>query len=212
MEGPGMQQWNEGPRHKMAVTSKEGHDMRHDLQKDLKAWDQKSNSRVFDWAMRSEWVAVVDGSAPSKTKEEKSKAQSSEKNKDNGGSPGLYHTLSGNHSGWAALREEQQEQLESHHCDNRATGKEQPVNRNLGTVFSVRSVLRCYKQDKLGVSQLVGEFARRLLLFSQCELLLWEDGRWAQEVWEPRGMGMSVTDTATKQWQWDVTVDTTVCV
>jgi hypothetical protein len=44
-----------------------------------------------------------------------------EKNKDDGGTPVLAHTLSGNHSGQEALR---WEQLESNHRENRATGKE----------------------------------------------------------------------------------------
>jgi hypothetical protein len=57
-------------------------------------------------------------------KEETPKAQHSEKNKDDGGTPGLACTLSGNRSGRAALRGEQQEQLESNHRKNQATVKE----------------------------------------------------------------------------------------
>jgi hypothetical protein len=38
--------------------------------------------------------------------------------------PGPAHTLSGNHSGQAALRREQREQLESNLRENRAMGKE----------------------------------------------------------------------------------------
>jgi hypothetical protein len=30
--------------------------------------------------------------------------------------------------------------------------RQQPINSNRETVFSVRSMLRCYKQDKLGVA------------------------------------------------------------
>jgi hypothetical protein len=66
----------------------------------------------------------VEGSAPFETKEEMSKAQYSEK-EDGGGAPGLACTLSENCSGWAALR---REQLESNHCDSRATGKEGKAN------------------------------------------------------------------------------------
>jgi hypothetical protein len=53
-----------------------------------------------------------------------------------------------------------------------AVTRERPVNSNRGTVSSVLSVLKCYKQDKLGVSDLV----RGLLQFSRCELLLLEAG------------------------------------
>jgi hypothetical protein len=44
---------------------------------------------------------------PSETKEEKSQEQPSEKNKDEGGTPGPAHSFSGNRSGRAALRREQ---------------------------------------------------------------------------------------------------------
>jgi hypothetical protein len=40
------------------------------------------------------------------------------------------------------------------------------------TMFSVRSVPRCYKQNKLGVRELLG--------FSRCELLLLEAGSCGQ--------------------------------
>jgi hypothetical protein len=53
-----------------------------------------------------------------------SKAQPSEKNKDDGDIPGPACALSGNCSGRAALRREQREQLESNHCKKQATGKE----------------------------------------------------------------------------------------
>jgi hypothetical protein len=67
---------------------------------------------------------IVEGSVPSETKEEASKAQHSEKNKGDGGTPGPARPLSGNSLGLAALRKEQREQLESNHRENRATGKE----------------------------------------------------------------------------------------
>jgi hypothetical protein len=65
----------------------------------------------------------VEGSAPSETKVETSKAQPSQK-KDDGGTPGPTGTLSRNRSGLAALRREQREQLESNQHEKRATGKE----------------------------------------------------------------------------------------
>jgi hypothetical protein len=59
-------------------------------------------------------------SARSETIEETSEAQPSEKNRDDGGTPGPARTLSGNRSGGR----EQREKLESNHRENRATGKE----------------------------------------------------------------------------------------
>jgi hypothetical protein len=39
-----------------------------------------------------------------------------------------------------------------------AVTRQQPVNDDIGIMFSVQSVPKCYKQDKLGVrSELVGE-------------------------------------------------------
>jgi hypothetical protein len=67
----------------------------------------------------------VEGSAPSGKKEEMSKAQPSEKNKDD--DPlGRARALLGNHAGRAALRREQREQVESNDRDRktRATVKE----------------------------------------------------------------------------------------
>jgi hypothetical protein len=60
-----------------------------------------------------------------------------------------------------------------------AVTSQRPVKSNRRTVFSVRSVLRCYKQDKLGIellSWLVGELVRGQLGFSRFELLLLEGG------------------------------------
>jgi hypothetical protein len=54
------------------------------------------NRRIFDWATRSELLVIVEGSAPSETKEEMSKRQPSEMKKDDGGTPGPACTLSGN--------------------------------------------------------------------------------------------------------------------
>jgi hypothetical protein len=46
------------------------------------------NCRVFEWAVGSEWLRIVEGSATSKTKEETPKAQSSKER--NGGTPVGY--------------------------------------------------------------------------------------------------------------------------
>jgi hypothetical protein len=55
MEGPGMQQWNKGPRLKTTATSEEGvEDIWQDLEEDRRAGDRKANSRVVDWATGSE--------------------------------------------------------------------------------------------------------------------------------------------------------------
>jgi hypothetical protein len=63
--------------------------MRQELQEDRRAGD-----RVFDRAMGSEWLDIVGGrSARSETKEETSKAQPAEKNKDDDGPPGPARTL-----------------------------------------------------------------------------------------------------------------------
>jgi hypothetical protein len=53
-EGPGMQQWNKGLRHKTAARSVEGENNLQDLQEDHRAGDQKANSQVFDWATGNE--------------------------------------------------------------------------------------------------------------------------------------------------------------
>jgi hypothetical protein len=55
-EGRGIQQWNKGPRHKMAPISEEGEDIRQDLQDDCRPGDQKANSLVFNCAMESDWT------------------------------------------------------------------------------------------------------------------------------------------------------------
>jgi hypothetical protein len=53
--------------------------------------------------------------------------------------------------------------------------RQRPVNSNRETVFSVRSVQRCYKQDKLGVCWWEVHVRERLG-FSRYELLLWVAG------------------------------------
>jgi hypothetical protein len=78
--------------------------------------------------MGSEWLDIVEGLAPSEMKEEMSKAQPLEKNKDGGGTPRLACTSSGSHSKWVALRREQWKLLKSNHRENWATGKEGKTN------------------------------------------------------------------------------------
>jgi hypothetical protein len=89
-------------------------------------WTQgfEASSRDFRKVTGSEWLDIVEGLAPSKMAEEVSKAQPSEKNKDDDGAPGLTHTLLSNCSGWSVLRREQQKYLESDHWENQTTGKE----------------------------------------------------------------------------------------
>jgi hypothetical protein len=130
MKVPGMQQWNKGAWRKTAATSEEREDICQDLQEDSRAGDQ----RVFDWITGSEVLGIVESSTSSKTKEETSKRQSSGKNDDDG-TPGPACALSENLSGRVDLRREQQEQLESNHRENRATGKEAVIDH------------RCYKQS-----------------------------------------------------------------
>jgi hypothetical protein len=63
----------------MAITSERGEDIWQDFQEDHRAGDWKANSQVFDWAKGSGQLDIVKGLATSETKEETSKAQSSEK-------------------------------------------------------------------------------------------------------------------------------------
>jgi hypothetical protein len=46
--------------------------------------------------------------------------------------------------------------VEKHIVACRHFARQRPVNSNRGTVFPVRFVPRCYKHDKLGVSELEG--------------------------------------------------------
>jgi hypothetical protein len=123
-----MQQWNKGLRHKMAVMSEEGAHNQQELQEDCRVGGCEASSWDFHRVMGSEWLDTVEGSGPSEMKEEMSKPQPLKKNKDGGGTPRLAYTSSGNHSGWVALRREQQKQLKSNHHKNWATGKEGKTN------------------------------------------------------------------------------------
>jgi hypothetical protein len=64
----------------MEATSKEGEDIWQYLQENHRAGDQKANRRV-DWAIGNESLDIVEESAPSKTKEEMSKAEPLERTK-----------------------------------------------------------------------------------------------------------------------------------
>jgi hypothetical protein len=59
----------------------EGEDIRQDLQEYRRAGNRKVNRRVFDWTKGNECLDIVEGSAPSETKEETSKAQPLDKKK-----------------------------------------------------------------------------------------------------------------------------------
>jgi hypothetical protein len=116
-----------------------------DLAKQLAtALEDEAGDRSYDWETRRYYMRPLDklklgimkrtvgisiglrkATGHCEMKEEASKAQPSEKNKDNDGdTPGPARTLSGNHSGRAAFGREQREQLESNHGENRAMGKE----------------------------------------------------------------------------------------
>jgi carbohydrate-binding DOMON domain-containing protein len=71
---------HKGLRHKTTATSGEGEDIWQDLQEDSRTGGWKVNGQIFDWAVESEWLRIVEESAPSETKE-MSKAQPSEKKK-----------------------------------------------------------------------------------------------------------------------------------
>jgi hypothetical protein len=80
-------------------------------------------------------------------------------------------------------------QLYNNHCEVTAPQTSilpgHKLNSNRGTVISVRSVPRCYKQDKLGVSQSFSEESTSEVVQwvhkqSRCELLLLETGSFGQ--------------------------------
>jgi hypothetical protein len=94
----------------------------------------------------------------------------------------------------------------------------QQWHSNNGTVFSVRSVLTCYKQDKL-VSQsvdglvgwLVGQSVRGLLGLSRCELFVLKAGSRGREPFRnPQEEERTPSEAVTKR-QLGKT-ETTLCV
>jgi hypothetical protein len=117
----GMQQWHKGPKPKRVAMCRKQEVIQQGSQADFQTRGCEASSWDFHQVTESVWLDIVEGSVPSKMTEEMSKAQPSEKNKDDGGAPGLAHTLSSNHLGRSVLRREQQEQLESDHRENQAT-------------------------------------------------------------------------------------------
>jgi hypothetical protein len=75
-----------------------------------------------------------------------------------------------------------------------AVSRQRPVNSNRGTVFSVWSMPRCYKQGKLGaVSQLTAGV-------QCCELLLWQTDGWGRRQFgNPEEGERPPLEAATKQ-------------
>jgi hypothetical protein len=95
MEGTKMQQQLKDPSPKIVPDSKKQEGIQQDCQADSQTVGCEVISRAFHQGERHECLDIVEGSACSETKGEMSKAQPSEK-KDDGGTPGLPGTLSGN--------------------------------------------------------------------------------------------------------------------
>jgi hypothetical protein len=96
-------------------------------------------------------------------------------------------------------------QLHKSHCEvtapERSIFPQQQLHWNRGTVFSMQSALRCYKQGQLAVA--VSELVTGLLWFSHCELLLLEAGSWGLgEFGKPQDRECPPLEAATKHWQW----------
>jgi hypothetical protein len=53
-EGPGIQQWNKGPRCKMVAKSEEGEDIWQDLQEDHRVGGREVSSQDFHQVVESE--------------------------------------------------------------------------------------------------------------------------------------------------------------
>jgi hypothetical protein len=68
-DATGSQQWNNVPRLKGAAASEEGEVIRQDLQQDSITGSREASSWIFHRAAESEWLDIVEGSAPSETKE-----------------------------------------------------------------------------------------------------------------------------------------------
>jgi hypothetical protein len=133
------------------VHGPEGEDIRQDLQEDRRVSNQKVNSRAFDWATGSECLDIMEGSAPSETKEETSKAQPLEKKKWRYVCS-LFETKSRKEGAvWHVdlLLDNDleitniQQPLLSNGFANKRVSTAIIGYSNRGTVFSVRSVPRC---------------------------------------------------------------------
>jgi hypothetical protein len=69
MDMPGRQQKNKGPRYKGAAMSRKQEGSQQDCQKDFCTGGCEASSWDFHWFAEYEWLGIVEGSAPSKTKE-----------------------------------------------------------------------------------------------------------------------------------------------
>jgi hypothetical protein len=107
MYAAGMQLENRRPRRKTAAMSRKRDWSQQARQADSLTESREASSRVLHRAAGSEWLDIVEGSASFETKGEVSKAQNSEKNKDDDGARGPAGTRSGNRSGLTALRKVQ---------------------------------------------------------------------------------------------------------
>jgi hypothetical protein len=67
---PGRHQWNHEPKIQVAATSWKRQDIQRDLHEDFQAGDRKVNSRIFCQTSKNYGLAIVEGSAPSKTEKE----------------------------------------------------------------------------------------------------------------------------------------------
>jgi hypothetical protein len=118
--------------------SEEAVDIRHDLRENHRAGDRETNCRVFCQDLENKCQNIVEEPAPSETKRETAHGVRAmdvgaliilgtfawtRPEEDDGDKPGTTGTLPESHSGRAALRREQREQLESKQHENRATGR-----------------------------------------------------------------------------------------
>jgi uncharacterized cupin superfamily protein len=69
-EGHGMQQRQKELRHERAIMSGKQENTQQDLQEDRRAGGCKANSRDFHYTAENECQDILEGSAPSETKEE----------------------------------------------------------------------------------------------------------------------------------------------
>jgi hypothetical protein len=103
MEGTGIK--NQGTRWQLHLRNERAFGR---IFRNIVQLDQGANSRVFEWATRSECLDIVEGSAFCETKEEMSKARLSEKKMVVVHLDRLTHYQGTTHGG-------RQEQLESNH-------------------------------------------------------------------------------------------------
>jgi hypothetical protein len=102
-----MQQWHEEQSNETAATSRKHEGLQQDREVGFQSGSHEASGWDFQWVTGSEWLWIVEKLTPIKTKEETSKAQP--EIEDDDGTPRPNCTLSGSHSGLAALRREQRE-------------------------------------------------------------------------------------------------------